>query len=175
MSQRNLPVSFFNPSQTDQSQHLQGSFTHSGKPMHMFQQNHNAITHYNRSYQSTGHLGNCDQNGPRFLRTRDIPVSYAQLPTRVVRGFSPGLTPQVSAQPCRSTAPSFPQEPAVQSNDLQSSSLRFNPRYNSFLVQPDVKPHLPVVPGEPTRTKIGERREDLEEFPGELLMRKGEH
>ena len=58
----------------------------------------------------------------------------------------------------------------MQSNDLQSSSLRFNPRYNSFLVQPDVKPHLPVVPGEPTRTKIGEKRKDLEEFPGELLM-----
>ena len=173
MSQRNLPVSFFNPSQTDQSQHLQGSYGHSGKPIHMFQQNHNAITHYNRSCQSTGHHGNYDQNGPRFLRTRDIPVSYAQLPTGVVRGFSPGLAPQVSAQPYRSTAPSFPHEATVQSNDLQSS-LRFNPRYNSFLVQPDVKPHLPVVPGEPTHTKIGERRKDLEEFPGELLTRKGE-
>lgn len=179
MSQRNLPVSFFNPSQTDQSQHLQGSFSHGGKPTHMFQQNHNAITHYNRSCQSTGHHGNYDQNmqnRPRFLRTRDIPVSYAQLPAGVVRGFSPRSAPQVSAQPCRSTAPaSFPQEAAVQSNDLQSSSLRFNPCYNSFLVQPDVKPHLPVVPGEPTRTKIGERRKDLEEIPGDLLMRKGEH
>ena len=172
MSQRNLPVSFFNPSQTDQSQHLPGSFSHSAKPINMFQQNHNAITHYNRSCQSTGHHGNYDQNGPRFLRARDIPVSYGQLPTGVVRGFSPGPAPQVSAQPCRS---SFPQEAAVQSNDLQSSSLRFNPRYNSFLVQPDVKPHLPVVPGEPTRTKIGEKRKDLEDFPGELLMRKGEH
>ena len=174
MSQRNLPVSFWNPSQTDQSQHLQGTFNHSGKPIDMFQQNHNTITHYNRSCHSTGHHGNCDQNGPRFVCTRAIPVSYAQLPTGVVKSFSLGLAPQVSAQPCRAALPSFLQEAAVQSNDLQPSSLRFNPCYISLLVQPDVKPHLPVVPGEPTRTQIKESGKDLEEFPVELLMRKGE-
>ena len=175
MSQRNLPVSFFNPSQTDQSQHLQETFSHSGKPTHMLQQNHNTITHYNRSCQSTGHNGNYDQNGPHFVRTRDIPVSYAPLPTGVVKGFSPALAPRMSAEPSRIPAPSFPQKTAMQNNDLPPSSLRFNPRYNSLLVQPDVKPHLPVVPGEPTRTKIEERGNDLQEFPGELLMRKGEH
>jgi len=175
MSQRNLPASFWNPSQTDQSQHLQGTFHHSGKPIDMFQQNYNTITHYNRSCHSTGHHGNDDQNGPSFVRRRAIPVSYAQLPTGVVKSFSPGLAPQVSAQPCREPASSFLQEAAVQSNDLQPSSLRFNPRYNSLLVQPDVKPHLPVVPGEPTPTQIEERGKDLEEFPCELLMRKGEH
>ena len=141
----------------------------------MFQQNNNTITRYNRSGHSTGHNGNYDQNGSNFVRTRAFPVSYSQLPTGVVKSFSPGLAPQVAAQPCRAPAPSFPQEVAVQRNDLQQSSLRFNPRYNSLLVQPDVKPHLPVVPGEPTRSKIEERGQDLEEFPGELLMRKGEH
>ena len=174
MSQRNLPVSFWNPSQTDQCQPLQGTFSRSGKPIDMFQQNNNTITHCNRSCHSTDHHGNCEQNGPSFVRTRAIPVSYAQLPTGVVKSFSPGLGPIVSAQPCRGALPSFLQEPAVQSNDLQPSSLRFNPRYNSLLVQPDVKPHLPVVPGEPTRTQIKERGKDLEEFSGELLMRKGE-
>ena len=175
MSERNLPISFFNPSQTDQSQHLQGTFNHSGKPIQMFQQNHNTITHYNRSCHSTGHPGNYDQNGSNFVRTRGIPVSYAQLPTGVVKSVSPGLAPQVAAQPCRAPAPSFPQEVAVQNSDLQSSSMRFNPRYNSLLVQPNVKPHLPVVPGEPTFTKIDEKGKDLEEFPGELLMRRGEN
>jgi len=175
MSQRNLPVSFFNPSQTDQSQHLQGAFSHSGKPIHAFQQNHNTMTHCNRSCHSTGHHGNYDQNRPHFDCTRDIPVSYTQLPTGVVKGFSPGLAPHMPAEPCRAPVPSFPLTTAVQNNDLQPSSLRFNPRYNSLLVQPDVKPHLPVVPGEPTRTKIEERGKDLEEFPGELLMSKGEH
>ena len=175
MSQRNLPVSFWNPSQTDQSQHLQGTLNHSGKPIDMFQQNHNTMTHYNRSCHSTRLHGNYDQNGLSLVRTRAIPVSYAQLPTGVGKSFSPGLAPQVSAQPSRAPAPSFLQEAAVPSNDLQPSSLRFNPRYNSLLVQPDVKPHLPVVPGEPTHTKIEERGKDLEEFPGELLMRKGEH
>ena len=170
MSQRNLPVSFWNPSrQTDQSQHLQGTFTHSGEPIQMFQhvQNPNKISHYNKSCDSTSHHGNYDQNGQHFVRRRAIPVSYAQLPTGAVKGFSPGLAPQ----PRRAPAPPFLQETAVQSNDLQPSSLRFNPRYNSLLVQPDVKPHLPVVPGEPTHTKIEERRKDLEEFPGQLLMR----
>ena len=143
--------------------------------MHMFQKNQNTITQYNRSCHSTGHHGNDDQTGPGFVRTRAIPVSYAQLPTGVVKGFSSGLAPQVSAQPCRAPAPSFLQAAAVQSNDLQPSSLRFNPRYNTLLVQPDVKPHLPVVPGEPTHTQIEERGKDLEEFPCELLMRNGEH
>jgi len=175
MSQRNFPVSFWNPSQTDQSQDLQGTFNHSGNPTHMFQQNHNTITHYNRSCHSKGHHGNYNQNGPNFVRARAIPVSYAQLPTGAVKSFSPGLAPPASAQPCRAPAPSFPQDAAVQGNEFQASSLRFNPRYNSLLVQPDVKPHLPVVPGEPPRTKIEERGKDLEEFPGELLMRKGEH
>ena len=174
MSQRNLPVSFWNPSQTDQFQHLQGTFSHNGKPIDMFQQNNNTITHYNRSYHTTGHHGNSEQNGPTFVRTRAIPVSYAQLPTGVVKSFSAGLAPQVSAQPCRAPLPSFVQEAPVQSNDLQPSSLRFNPRYNSLLVQPDVKPHLPVVAGEPTRTQIKERGKDLEEFPVDLLMKKGE-
>ena len=175
MSQRNLPVSFWNPSQKDQShQHQQASFNHHGNPINMFQQNHNTTTHYNNSYHSTGHHGNYEQNGPNFVRTRAIPVSYAQLPTGAVKSFSPGLAPQVSAQPCRAPAPPFPQETAVQSNDLQTS-LRFNPRYNSLLVQPDVKPHLPIVPGEPPLTKIEGRGQELEEFPGELLIRKGEN
>ena len=175
MSQRNLPVSFWNPSQTDQSQHLQGSFYPSVKPIHKFQENHNIITNYNRSSHSTGHHGNYDQNGPDFVRMRAIPVSYAQLPARVVKGFSPGLAPQVSAQPCRASAPSFPQEAAIQSNELQPSSLRFNPRFDSLLVQPNVKPYLPLVPGEPTCGKIEEKGKNLEEFPGELLMRRGEN
>ena len=173
MSQRNLPVSFWNPSQTDQSR--QGTFSRSGNPIHMFQQNHNAITHYNKSSHSTDHHGNYDQNGPNFVRARAIPVSYAQLPTGALKSFSPGLAPPASAPPCRASAPSFPQDTTVHSSDLQASSMRFNPSYNSLLVQPDVKPHLPVVPGEPTRTKIEERGKDLEEFPGALLMRKGEH
>ena len=113
MSERNLPISFFNPSQTDQSQHLQGTFNHSGKPIHMFQQNHNTITHYNRSCHSTGHPG----NGSNYVRTRGIPVSYAHLPTGVVKSVSPGLAPQVAAPPCRAPAPSFPQEIAVKSSD----------------------------------------------------------
>ena len=160
MSQRNLPVSFWNPSQKDQShQHLQTSFNHHGNPINMFQQNHNTTTHYNSSYHSAGYHGKYKQNGPNFVRTRAITVSYAQLPTGVVETFSPGLAPQVSAQP----APSFPQEPDVQSNDLQTS-LRFNPSYNSLLVQPDVKPHLPIVPGEPPLTKIEGRGKELEEF-----------
>lgn len=174
MSQRGLPQSFFNPSQTDQFQRLQGTFSHSGKPIHVFQQNNNTITHYNKSCHSTGHHGNYDQNEPHFVQRRDIPVSYAQLPTGVVKGFSPAHVPRISAEPCCAPAASFPQQTAMQNHDLPPSSLRFNPRYNSLLVQPDVKPHLPVVPGEPTRTKR-ERGKDLEEFPDELLTRKGEH
>ena len=173
MSQRNLPVSFWNSSQTDQSQHLRGSFNHSGEPIHTFQ--HNTIAHYNRSCHSKGHHGNYDQNGPHFVRTKAIPDSYAHLPTGEAKGFSSGLPPQVSAQPCRASAPSFPQEVALHSNDLQPSSLRFNPQYNSLLVQPDVKPHLPVVPGEKMRTKIEETGKDLEELPGELLTRRAEN
>lgn len=175
MSQRNLPVSFWTPSQTDQSEHLQGTFSHSGKPMDMFQKNHNTIAQYNRSCHSTDHHGNDDLNGTSFVRTRAIPISYAQLPTGVVKRFSSGLAPQASSQPLRLSAPSFLQEAAAQSNELQPSSLKFNPRYNTLLIQPDVKPHLPAVPGEPTHTQIEERGKVLEEFPCELLMRNGEH
>ena len=175
MSQRNLPVSFWTPSQTDQSQHFQGFYTYHGNPIQTFQQNHNPATHFNPSCH-LNHCGNSDQKGTSFVRARAIPVSYAQLPTGAVKSFTPGLAPpQVSVPPCRAPAPSFPQDAAVQSTDLQPTSLRFNPRYNSLLVQPDVKPRLPVVPGEPPRTKIEGRSRDLDEFPGELLMKKGEH
>lgn len=175
MSQRNLPVSFWNPSHSDQSQHLQGSVSRHGNPVHMFQQNHNPAIHYNSSCPSTGRHGSHNQNGSNFVRARAIPVSYAQLPTGVVKSFTPGLAPQVPTQPCRAAAPTFPQEAAAQNTVLQPTSTRFNPRYNSLLVQPEVKPHLPVVPGEPSCKKIEERSKDLEELPGELLMRKGEN
>lgn len=175
MSQRSLPVSFWTPSQTDQSQHFQGFYNHHGNPIHMLQQNHNPATHYNRSCH-LNHRGNYDQNGTSFVRARAIPVSYAQLPRGAVKSFTAGLAPpQVSGPPGRAPVPSFPQDAAVQSTDLQPTSLRFNPRYNSLLVQPDVKPRLPVVPGEPPRTKIQRRSRDMDEFPDELLMRKGEH
>lgn len=176
MSQRNLPVSFWNPSQTTQSQHLQTGFSRRhGNSVNIFQQNHNTTTHYNNSYHSTGHHGNFNHNGPNFVHTRTIPVSYAQLPPGTVKSLSPGLAPQMSVRPFRASAPSFPQESAVQNNDLQPTSLRFNPSYNSLLVQPDVRPHLPHVPGEPPRTRTDRRSKDLEGFPAELMMRKGEN
>lgn len=173
MSRRNLPASFWNPTQTDQSQQLQASLSRHGNAVSMFQQNHNVTTHYNNSqyHGFTGHNDICEQNEPTVVRTRAIPVSYSQLPVGAVKSFPPRLAQQMSAQTCRAPAPQFPQETAAHCNDLHNS-LRFNPRYNSLLVQPEVQPHLPVVPGEP-RTKLDRQDKGSSEgFPGGLLAKK---
>lgn len=175
MSQRNLPASFWNPTQMDQSRPRQASFTRHGNATGVFQENQDATTHYNNCYHPfTGQHGVYEQNAPNGVHARPIPVSYAQLPVGAVKSFVPGLTQQVSAQSCRAPAPPFPQETAAHCNDLHTS-WRFNPRYNALLVQPEVKPHLPVVPGEP-RVKLDRKNKDnAEDFPGELLTTEGEN
>ena len=181
MSQRNLPASFWNPSQTDQSQQLQTSFPPQDNRVSLFQQNlHNGTTHCNNGYHgSTGLHGNYDQSAPNVVRTRTIPVSYAQLPAGAVKTFPSGLlAQQAPAHSYRPPTPPFLQETAAQCNAIQTS-LRFNPRYNALLVQPEVKPHLPVVPGEPCKRLDGNNNDMTQRFPGscpgELMMKKGEN
>lgn len=159
----------------DQSRPRQASFTRHGNATGVFQENQDATTHYNNCYHPfTGQRGVYEQNAPNGVHARPIPVSYAQLPVGAVKSFVPGLTQQVSAQSCRAPAPPFPQETAAHCNDLHTS-WRFNPRYNALLVQPEVKPHLPVVPGEP-RVKLDRKNNDnAEGFPAELLTTEGEN
>lgn len=174
MSQRNLPPSFWNSSHKNQPQHHQTSLSHHGNSGNIFQQKHNTMTPYDCNYQATGNHDNFSHpTGSNFVYTRTIPMSYAQLPTGTVKNLSPGPGPQIRVQPCHASTPSFPLESALQNSDLQPNSLRFDPSYNSLLVQPDVRPHLPHIPGEPSRTRTDARNDIQEGFAAELPMRKG--
>lgn len=176
MSQRNLPISFWNPSHSEQSpQQLQTSSNCHSNAVNTFQQNHNGTNHYNNTYHHfTGQHGIYEQNTPNAVRARVIPVSYTQFPSGPFKSFAPGFTQQVPSQSCRVSTSSFPQEFTAQCNDTQNSS-RFNPRYNALLVQPEVKPHLPVVPGEPRGKHDGKGKETVEDYPGKLLAKNGEN
>ena len=176
MSQRNFPASFWSPSHTEQSpQQLQTSSNCHSNAVNMFQQNHNATNHYNNTYHNfTSQHSIYEQNTPTSVRARVIPVSFTQFPSGTFKNCTPGLTQQVSSQSCRTLSPSFPQEFSAQCNDTQNSS-RFNPRYNALLVQPEVKPNLPVVPGEPRAKQNGKGKDTVEDFPGKLLAKNGEN
>ncbi|XP_066018431.1 uncharacterized protein [Pocillopora verrucosa] len=173
MSQRNLPPSFWNPSHKNKSQHPRTGSSHHGNSVNIFQQKHNMMTHYNSNYQPTVRYDNFNRHTEsNFVHTRTIPVSYAQLPTGTIKSDSSG--PQIRVQPFHAFLHSLPHESASQNSDLEPNSLRFDPSYNSLLVQPDVKPHLPHIPGEPSRTRTDARNKNPVGFPAESSMRKEE-
>ena len=131
------------------------------------------MNHYNSNYQPTVRYDNFNRHTEsNFVHTRTIPVSYAQLPTGTIKSDSSG--PQIRVQPFHAFLHSLPHESALQNSDLEPNSLRFDPSYNSLLVQPDVKPHLPHIPGEPSRTRTDARNKNPVGFPAESPMRREE-
>ena len=174
MSQRNLPPSFWNPSHKNKSQHpAHTGSSHHGNSVNIFQQKHNMMNHYNSNYQPTVRYDNFNRHTEsNFVHTRTIPVSYAQLATGTIKSDSSG--PQIRVQPFHAFLHSLPHESASQNSDLEPNSLRFDPSYNSLLVQPDVKPHLPHIPGEPSRTRTDARNKNPVGFPAESPMRREE-
>lgn len=172
MSQRNLPASFWIPPSTDQIHQLPTSYHRQGNSMRLFQQNApNRTTYYSTGCHATnGSQVSLERTAPNVVHTYAIPVSYTQLPMGVVKRFPPGHPQQGSQPSYKASAPPLTQETDIHCNEVQTS-FRFNPGYNTLLVQPEVKPHLPVVPGEPSRANShDEKRNHISPiYPGELM------
>lgn len=171
MSQRNLPASFWIPPSTDQTHQLPTSYHRQSNSMRLFQQNApNRTTYYSTGCHATnGSHVSLERTAPNVVHTYAIPVSYTQLPIGVVKRFPPGHPQQGSQPSYKASAPPLTQETDIHCNEMQTS-FRFNPGYNTLLVQPEVKPHLPVVPGEPSRAKHDEKRNHISPiYPGELM------
>ena len=151
MPQRNLPASFWNPPSRDQTQQTSTSYLwrHSNS-LRLFQQSASKGT---TCYSTGCHLNNAShvnlgRTATNVDHTRAIPVSYSQPSAVMVKSFSPGYLQLLSA-------PLLIQEAGVDCNEMQTS-FRFNPSYNYLLIQPEVKPQLPLVPGEPARANNNE-------------------
>ena len=68
----------------------------------------------------------------------------------MVKSFPSGYLQQGPQPLSDPSVPLLAQETDVDCNEKQTS-FRFNPSYNDLLIQPEVKPQLPLVPGEPAR------------------------
>ena len=153
MTQRNLPSSFWNLPSGDQTPQPPTSYPRHSNSLCLLQQNASEGTTYystgchvtsNASHVSLGRTAtNADD-------TYAFSVSCAQLAAEVVKSFPPGYLQQGPQPLPDNSGPLLTQETDVDCNGMQTS-FRFNPSYNDLLIQPEVKPQLPLVPGEPAR------------------------
>ena len=181
MSQRDFPISFWNPSLRKQSQQLEVASHCHGRTVNtvtVSDCHSNTINNFDQNSNIENHCGNgqyrsCQLNLPNLLQTRAIPISYVSLsagnlapgPTQKLLEHSSGTTPLPYP---------YPQKFLVRyCNDTQNS-LKFDPRYNPLLIQPEVKPHLPKVPGEPPRKEHVRGEDTANSFSGDFLTQSGE-
>lgn len=171
MSQRNLPASFWHQSHTNQFQQPQSPVSHQSNTVNKHQQTNDSKNHCNnRHHRFTSQHDFLQQDTPNFVRARAIAVPHVKLPAGTFTTFTPGITQQTSSHSCRtSTSPSLQEFPAHCNNS--HNSVRFNPGYNALLIEPEVKPRLPAVPGEPRAKLNGSDKIAMESFPGEILTR----
>lgn len=187
MSQRDFPASFWNPTLFKQSQPeemvscSQGStmettsYCHSNtvniltmsdchsNTVNNMELNHNAANcSSNGSCLFTDQHGSSQQTQPSLICARTVPVSYPSYP---VGNFVPGSSQQLPAHSVRLPAHSYPylQRFRAHFNDSENC-FKFDPIYNPLLVQPEVKPHLPMVPGEPHAKQHRRNQETAKEF-----------
>ena len=187
MSQRDFPASFWNPTLFKQSQPLemasccQGSmmettsYCHSNtvnivtisdchsNTINNMELNHNAANcSSNGSCLFTDQQGSSQQNQPNVISARSVPVSYASHP---VESFVPGPSQQLPAYSVRLPAPPYPYLRRFRAHFNDSENcFKFDPIYNPLLVQPEVEPHLPMVPGEPRAKQHRRGQETAEGF-----------
>ena len=187
MSQRDFPASFWNPTLFKQSQPLemasccQGSmmettsYCHSNtvnivtisdchsNTINNMELNHNAVNcSSNGSCLFTDQQGSSQQNQPNVISARSVPVSFASHP---VESFVPGSSQQLPAYSVRLPAPPYPYLRRFRAHFNDSENcFKFDPIYNPLLVQPEVEPHLPMVPGEPRAKQHRRGQETAEGF-----------
>ena len=154
MTQRNLPASFWNQPSSDQTPQPPTSYPRHNNSLCLFQQNASeGTTYYSTGCRVTNDASHVSLGGTATNAASDtyaFSVSCAQLASGVVESFPPRYLqqgPQPLSDPSR---PLLTQETDVDCNEMQTS-FRFNPSYNDLLIQPKVKPQLPVVSGEPAR------------------------
>ena len=153
MTQRNLPASFWNLTSRDQTPPPPTSYQCHSNSSCLFQQSaSNGPTYYSSGYHVTNNASHVSL-GRTATNTDDtyaFSVSCAQLAAEVVKSFPPRYLQQGPQPLSDPSVPLLTQETDVDCNEMQTS-FRFNPSYNDLLIQPDVKPQLPLVPGEPAR------------------------
>jgi len=151
MTQRNLPSSFWNQPSRDQTPQPPTSYPRHSNSLCLFQQSaSNGPTYYSTGCHVTNNnshvsLGRTATNADD---TYAFSVSCAQLAAEVVKTFPPRYLQQGPQPLSDPSVPLLTQETDVDCNQMQIS-FRFNPSYNDLLIQPEVKPQLPLVPGEP--------------------------
>ena len=171
MSQRNLPASFWIPPSRGQTHQLPTNYPCQSNSMRLFQQNApNGTTYYSTGcHVPNGSHVSLERTTPNVVHAYAIPVSFSQLPVGVVKRFPPGHRQQDSQPSYKASTLPLTQETDINCNEIQTP-FRFNPGYNTLLVQPEVKPHLPVVPGEPSRAMHDEKRNHISPiYRGELM------
>ena len=180
MPQREFPALFWNPTPTSRSQQVETVCHWHGNTVDVVTISNchgNAVNstaanrHVNGSQLFTGQYGSCQQNLPNLIRA--VPVSHVSLS---VGSFSLGPNQQLPAQFHRASVLPYPYPQKVFAPYYDSQdSLKFDPRYNPLLVQPEVKPHLPTVPGEPRGKQHGRCEDTTGGFLGEPYTRNGEN
>lgn len=154
MTQRNLPSSFWNQPSRDQTPQPPTSCPRQSNSLCLFQQNASeGTTYYSTGCRVTNDASHVSLGGTAANAASDtyaFSVSCAQLTAGVVKSFPLGYLQQGPQPLSDSSVPLLTQETDVDCNEMQTS-FRFNPSYNHLLIQPEVKPQLPLVPGEPAR------------------------
>ena len=151
MTQRNLPASFWNLPSRDQTLQPPTSYPRHSNSSCLFQQSaSDGPTYYSSGYHVTNNASHVSlgQTATNANDTYAFSVSCAQLAAEVVKSFPLGYFQQGRPPLSDPSVPLLAQETDVDCNEMQTS-FRFNPSYNNLLIQPEVKPQLPLVPGEP--------------------------
>lgn len=141
MTQRNLPASFWNLPSREQT------------PQRLFQQSaSNGPTYYSTGCHVTNNASHVSlgRTATNAEDTYAFSVSCAQLAAEVVESVLPRYLQQGPQPLSDPSGPLLTQETDVDCDEMQTS-FKFNPSYNDLLIQPEVKPQLPLVPGEPAR------------------------
>ncbi|XP_068704701.1 transcription cofactor vestigial-like protein 2 [Montipora foliosa] len=182
MPQREIPASLWNPTLTSHSQQVETVchyHCHNAVDVVTISNcNSNAVNstaanrHVNGSHLFTGQYGSFQQNQPNLIRA--VPVSHVSLS---VGSFSLGPNQQLPADSSRAPVLPYPYPHKVFAPyyDSHQDSLKFDPRYNPLLVQPEVKPHLPTVPGEPRGKQHGGCEDTTGGLLGEPYIRNGQN
>ena len=153
MTQRNLPASFWNLPSRDQTPPPPTSYPCHSNSSCLFQQSaSNGPTYDSTGYHVTNNASHVSlgRTATNADDTYAFSVSCAQLAAEVVESVPPRYLQQGPQPLSDPSVPVLTQETDVDCNEMQTS-FWFNPSYNDLLIQPEVKPHLPLVPGEPAR------------------------
>ena len=171
MPQREIPASFWNPTPRRHGQQVETvCYWHSNIVDVTISNNTAANRHVNGAHVFPCQYGRFQQNQPNLISA--VPVSHVSLS---VGSSSLGPNQQLPADSSRAPVLPYPYPQKVFAPYYDSQdSFKSDPRYNPLLVQPEVKPHLPL-PREPRGKQHGRCEDTTGFFLGEPYVWNGEN